>query len=195
MFSSVAEAIMAYDAGALDVNATARIRLDGVVPPAGTELPEGWEAGQPLLLETTLGRALFNETLPEDYPYVNVQVDKKRLSAIVNDLAERYPKVQVAATLDALKEAGFHWATRSGLTVSISDVVTPVGKAKILDEYEAQGREGPGAVRAGPDHRRRAPPGAHRDLDPGDQRGRRRAGARHPARQLRLPHGHLRCAW
>ena len=138
VFSSVAEAIMAKDAGELDVNATARIRLDGVVPPAGTELPEGWEAGQPLLLETTLGRALFNETLPEDYEYVNVQVDKKRLSTIVNALAERYPKVQVAATLDALKDTGFHWATRSGLTVSISDVITPVGKAKILDEYEAK---------------------------------------------------------
>ncbi len=138
VFSSVAEAIMGKDAGVLDVNATCRIRLDGVVPPAGTELPEGWEAGQPLLLETTLGRALFNETLPEDYEYVNVQVDKKRLSGIVNALAERYPKVQVAATLDALKDTGFHWATRSGLTVSISDVITPVGKAKILDEYEAK---------------------------------------------------------
>ena len=60
------------------------------------------------------------------------------LSAIVNDLAERYPKVQVAATLDALKEAGFHWATRSGTTVSISDVVTPPSKPEILERYEAK---------------------------------------------------------
>ena len=60
------------------------------------------------------------------------------LSAIVNDLAERYPKVQVAATLDALKEAGFHWATRSGTTVSISDVVTPPRKQEILDRYETK---------------------------------------------------------
>ena len=58
---------------------------------------------------------------------------KKQLSAIVNDLAERYPKVQVAATLDALKEAGFHWATRSGVTISIGDVVTPPSKQEILD--------------------------------------------------------------
>ncbi len=136
VFSSVAEAIMAKDAGALDVNSTVRIRLDGVVPPGDVEVPEGWEAGQPLLLETTLGRALFNETLPEDFPYVNTQVDKKRLSGIVNALAERYPKVQVAATLDALKDTGFHWATRSGLTVAISDVITPDSKAKILDKFE-----------------------------------------------------------
>ena len=64
-----------------------------------------------------------------DYPFVDKPVDKKELSAIVNDLAERYPKVAVAATLDALKEAGFHWATRSGVTISIEDVVTPPGQA------------------------------------------------------------------
>ena len=91
--------------------------------PRASSRREGYAAE--LLVETTLGRALFNETLPVDYPFVNDVVDKKRLSTIVNDLAERYPKVQVAASLDALKEAGFHWATRSGVTVAISDVVTP----------------------------------------------------------------------
>ena len=137
-FGSIAEAIMAYDARELDVNATVRIRLEGVVPPSGTEVPDGWEAGQPLIMETTLGRALFNETLPADYTFVNTEADKKKLSTIVNDLAERYPKVQVAATLDALKEAGFHWATRSGVTISISDVVTPPRKQEILEGYEAK---------------------------------------------------------
>ena len=73
-----------------------------------------------------------------DYAFVDTDVDKKRLGAIVNDLAERYPKVQVAATLDALKEAGFHWATRSGRTVSIADVVTPPRKGEILEGYEAE---------------------------------------------------------
>ena len=61
---------------------------------------------------------------------MNTEVDKKVLGGIVNDLAERYPKVQVAATLDALKEAGFRWATRSGVTISIEDVVTPPKKAR-----------------------------------------------------------------
>ena len=75
---------------------------------------------------------------PQNYPYVETVVDKKVLSGIVNDLAERYPKVQVAATLDALKSAGFHWSTRSGVTISISDVVTPAGKQGILETYEAK---------------------------------------------------------
>jgi DNA-directed RNA polymerase subunit beta' len=137
-FGSVAEALMAFDARDLAINSAVRIRLDGVVPGDSLPTPQDWEPGQPLVVETTLGRALFNEALPQDYPYVNAEVDKKRLSAIVNDLAERYPKVQVAATLDALKEAGFHWATRSGTTISISDVVAPSRKQELLEAYEGK---------------------------------------------------------
>ena len=81
---------------------------------------------------------MFNDTLPADYPFVNYEVGKRALGAIVNDLAERYTKVEVAASLDALKETGFHWATRSGVTVSIEDVVTPASKAQILGGYEKQ---------------------------------------------------------
>jgi DNA-directed RNA polymerase subunit beta' len=65
-------------------------------------------------------------------------VGRKRLGTIVNDLAERYPKVEVAHTLDNLKDLGFSWATRSGVTVSIADVQTPPTKKLILSGYEAK---------------------------------------------------------
>jgi DNA-directed RNA polymerase subunit beta' len=136
-FSSIAEAILAKDQGTLDLNATVRIRLENLHFAEGNA-PEGFVQGQPWLLETTLGRALFNEALPADYPYVEAVADKGQLSAIVNDLAERYPKVEVAATLDRIKDAGFYWATRSGVTVSLSDILTPPNKAEILSGYEAQ---------------------------------------------------------
>ncbi len=142
-FSSVAEARMAYDAGEIELGSLVRIRMADVVPPAGFALPEGIDVDaegrvESLVLETTLGRAIFNMTLPMDYPFIDTAVDKKRLSTIVNDLAERYSKVQVAASLDALKETGFYWATRSGTTVSISDVVTPSNKGEILERYETK---------------------------------------------------------
>ncbi len=63
-FSSTAEAIMALDHGEISVQSKIKIRFPQVVPPFGAPLPEDWEQGQPLVLETTLGRALFNETLP-----------------------------------------------------------------------------------------------------------------------------------
>ena len=131
-FGSVAEALMAFDRGELSVQAKVKLRLDGIVPPAGHEL----NARGAIVLETTLGRALFNEALPADYPYADYEVGKKQLGSIVNDLAERYPKVQVAFCLDALKDLGFHWATRSGVTVSIGDVTTPADKPEILAGYE-----------------------------------------------------------
>ncbi|MEZ5117355.1 MAG: DNA-directed RNA polymerase subunit beta' [Candidatus Nanopelagicales bacterium] len=135
-FGSLAEALMAFDGNDLSLQAPVTLRITGTVPPLGFEAPEGWQPGQPFLLQTTLGRALFNEALPEDYPYVNGPVDKKRLGALVNDLAERYPKVDVASTLDSLKALGFHWATRSGVTIAISDVVTPPNKSELLGAAE-----------------------------------------------------------
>ena len=118
-FSSAAEAIMAFDQGSLSLQSKIKIRIDGEIR------------------STTLGRALFNEALPADFPYVEEDVTKKQLGAIVNTLAERYPKVDVATTLDGLKALGFHWATRAGVTIGIEDVVTPPNKQKILDGYES----------------------------------------------------------
>ena len=141
VFGSIAEGIMAYDSKVLALQSSIRLRCTDVVPPIEWVAPEGYEHGTPFIIETTLGRAIFNEALPVDYPYVNDEVDKKRLGAIVNDLAERYPKVAVAATLDALKAAGFYWATRSGVTISIEDVVTPPRKAEILAGAEERAEE------------------------------------------------------
>jgi DNA-directed RNA polymerase subunit beta' len=136
-FSSIAEAILALDQHTLDLNAKARIRLEHVYFADG-EAPEGFVQGDKVLMNTTLGRALFNETLPTDYPYMETVADKGQLSAIVNDLAERYPKVEVAAALDRIKDAGFHWATRSGVTVALSDILTPPNKREIISGYEKQ---------------------------------------------------------
>ena len=135
-YSSLSEGVMAFDRGLLGLQDPVRLRLTGVVPPEGWTAPEGWSQGDPFVLQTTLGRAIFNEALPADFPYVDYQVDKKALGALVNQLADRYPKVDVAATLDALKELGFHWATRAGVTISIDDVVTPPQKAELLAAAE-----------------------------------------------------------
>ncbi|MCC9203821.1 DNA-directed RNA polymerase subunit beta' [Arthrobacter sp. zg-Y769] len=138
VFGSMAEAIMAFDMGELHLNALVKMRVDGFVPSATQPAPEGWEEGTPALIETSLGQVIFNQTLPADYPWVKEVADKGQLSAIVNDLAERYPKVVTAATLDNLKDAGFYWATRSGVTVAISDIAAPIDKPAIMEGYEAQ---------------------------------------------------------
>ncbi len=138
VFSSVAEATMAFERHEITLQSRIKIRYRDLVPPIGAEIPEDWEPGKAILFDTTLGRALFNEALPSDYAFVNHEVSKRELGTIVNDLAERYTKVDVAASLDALKDTGFYWATRSGVTISIEDVVTPANKQEILAKYEDQ---------------------------------------------------------
>ena len=141
-FSSFAEAVMAYDFGKLHVNAACDIRFEeGISAPEGWQPPEDWSEGDPITLRTSLGRALFNTSLPETFPYVNYVVDKKQLGNIVNALAENYSRVEVAASLDALKANGFYWSTWSGITVAFADVVSPEAKQEILVRYENEAAE------------------------------------------------------
>jgi len=121
-FGSLAEGLMAYDQNSVTLQAKIKIRLT--------------HNGVSEIRETTLGRAIFNEILPEGYKFVDYDVTKKLLGQIVDDLAEGFAKVTVAQTLDALKSLGFYWATRAGITIAIEDVVTPAGKQAILDGYE-----------------------------------------------------------
>jgi DNA-directed RNA polymerase subunit beta' len=102
-FGSVAEAELAFDAKVIDLQAKVRIRVRGE------------------LRQTTLGRALFNQALPETFRYVEEQVGKKQIGQIVTELVESHERTEVARTLDAVKDAGFYWATRSGVSMSISD--------------------------------------------------------------------------
>ena len=141
-FCSFAEAVMAHDFGKLDMNAVCDIRFEeGIAAPLDWQAPEDWQEGQAITLRTSLGRAVFNTALPETFPYVNYVVDKKALGNIVNTLAESYPRVDVAASLDALKANGFYWSTWSGITVAFADVVSPASKPQILARYEAEAAE------------------------------------------------------
>ncbi|TXG91915.1 DNA-directed RNA polymerase subunit beta' [Rhodococcus rhodnii] len=141
VYSSPAEAQMAVDLGDLSVQAEIKVRLTDQRPPREVEeelFPEGWVRGEQWSTTTTLGRVLFNELLPSDYPFIDEPMPKKRQATIINDLAERYPMIVVAQTVDKLKDAGFYWATRSGVTVAMSDVLVPPEKPEIMERYEAQ---------------------------------------------------------
>lgn len=155
IFGSIEEARMALDLHEIDMQAKILLRVG-----SDFVLPDNWEPGEvkvrdprdgesdvareerfadgSVLFATTYGRILFNGTLPEDYPYINEQVPKGRLSSIVDDIASRYSTEQVAATLDALKDLGFTRAQWAGVTIAFSDIVAPSEHKEIVDEYEAQ---------------------------------------------------------
>ena len=92
----------------------------------------------PKLFVTTLGRALINQAFPEDFPFIDHMVAKADIGRLIEVLIEHYPRTDVATTLDAIKDLGFRFATRAGLTIGLEDVKTPENKAEILAEYEAR---------------------------------------------------------
>ncbi len=87
---------------------------------------------------TTAGRLLFNRALPDGFGYINAPVRKKEMGQIVDRLAIDFHKSVAATALDHIKDLCFNYAMRSGLTVSIADVSTPVDKYEILDRHEAE---------------------------------------------------------
>ena len=86
--------------------------------------------------ETTLGRAMLHPAFPEDFPYVNGVVFKSDVRRIIEEIIDIYDKAVVERTLDEIKELGFRFATKAGLTIGLDDVKTPANKAEILTEYE-----------------------------------------------------------
>ena len=91
---------------------------------------------------TTAGRMKFEATLPATYPdifgHITASMKKKEMGIIVERLSDNYRKSEVAASLDAIKNLCYRYASQSGLTISIDDVKTPVEKKALLDKYEKE---------------------------------------------------------
>jgi DNA-directed RNA polymerase subunit beta' len=91
-----------------------------------------------VLVETTLGRLLLNESFPPDFPYVDSVLRKRDVTELISELVERYPRAVVAESLDQLKDLGFEYSTQAGLTLSVADVKTPRDKGPLLERFESE---------------------------------------------------------
>ncbi|MDR5697678.1 MAG: DNA-directed RNA polymerase subunit beta', partial [Armatimonadota bacterium] len=110
----------AYEHGTVDVHARVKVRLA-----PGTEP-----------IETTVGRIIFNEAIPEELRFVDQVCDRKILSQIVSDAYTRLGPTKTAQLLDALKDLGFRFATQSGLSIAMADIVPPPEKERLLAEAQ-----------------------------------------------------------
>ena len=136
MFIDFDDALNAYDARAdLDLQAKIQVRL-----PYNTKVAtafgvfEDHKEGE--RIETSVGRIIFNDVLPPDYPFLNYEMNKKEISRLVEDVTNTYDLSEVPPILDGLKDAGFHYATRAGVTVSVYDATIPPSKPAILAQAD-----------------------------------------------------------
>ncbi|NNF05017.1 MAG: DNA-directed RNA polymerase subunit beta' [Rhodothermales bacterium] len=123
-FSSMTEAIQAYDQGNVDLHAKVQLKLV--------------EDGESRIIDTTMGRILFNEIVPSGVGYINEVLTKKNLRGIIARVLKATGFTETAEFLDAIKDTGFERATTAGLTFSIADIVIPDAKEKLIEE--ANGR-------------------------------------------------------
>ncbi|KPJ56604.1 DNA-directed RNA polymerase subunit beta' [Parcubacteria bacterium DG_74_2] len=119
VFSSAEEAIMAYE-------------LEQV------GLREKIKIPNPDLIETTVGRVIFNEALPKDYAFVNTQMNSKELEKVVNEIVENYGYDESQKTLDKIKEIGFEYSSRSAITWGIDDLEIPKEKEKLIEQAKTK---------------------------------------------------------
>ena len=131
-FSSPNAAITAYDFAAVDFRAQIKI--------LGTDTPK-YREYDGKIFETSVGRLLFNSVLPSDYPFINSQIERHKMSAIVEDLIEKYGIEKIPAILDKIKSFGFKYATYSGITWGIDDVTVPKEKQSIIEAAKAKSEE------------------------------------------------------
>jgi DNA-directed RNA polymerase subunit beta' len=89
-------------------------------------------------MKTTVGRVLFNQAVPASVPFIDVLLTKKNLKAVISDIIRRTNFAVTAEFLDNIKELGFGWAFRAGLSFQIADLITPSVKASILATSQAE---------------------------------------------------------
>lgn len=127
VFSSFDDVRFALDNGIISLRAKIKVKV------AGNPRLEKINQDE-RFIETSAGRIIFNEILPEDFDYINEELSAKILKQITFDLFENYSREEMADVLDSMKNLGFHYATISGITWSMDDLTVPDEKSDILDK-------------------------------------------------------------
>lgn len=120
-FASLSEVRQAFDQYEVEIHAKIKVRLN---------------SGE--IIDTTVGRVLFNEVVPEGVPYINDVLTKNNLQRIIGQVLKTTDFPKTARFLDEIKRAGFEHATTAGLTFSIADIVVPDKKTDLIDTAKAE---------------------------------------------------------
>lgn len=140
LFAAPYDAIIAYNFQ--ELNPRAKIKVMGT----GSDKYKEFD-GQ--VFETTVGRIMFNSILPDDFPFINEAVDRKKMAEIIDAIIDMYGMEKVPEVLDQIKNFGFKYVTASGITWGLDDISSPKEKEAIIaqaqklsDEVQEQYNQG-----------------------------------------------------
>jgi len=136
VFRDTFEALMAYETGKIGLQAGIQVKI-GKDKQVITESGQV-EIGQSGIIETTVGRCIFNDMLPKspDVPFYNVAMGKGELSQVISDCFRFAGSSETVGLLDRIKDLGFKYATLAGLSIGLTDLKIPVRKPEIIEETE-----------------------------------------------------------
>jgi len=128
VFYSPEEVIIAFNEGIVSMHAIIKVKVEDV-----DEKGEYFRH----VVETTVGRVLFNESVPREAGFINQLLTKRSLRNIITDVFKVAGNATTVAFLDDIKDLGYYWAYRGGLSFNIDDVIIPMDKKEIVDDgYE-----------------------------------------------------------
>ena len=139
-FASADEVVLALEAGQVETLSAVRVRFTGDLIDLTTVyddqdiLHTESQHFDNQIVHTTVGRVIFNERLPEGMPFINGLLKKKGLMQLVNYCYLNYGNEKTVELVDALKDVGFLYATRAGVSIGIDDMVIPASKNKLVDQ-------------------------------------------------------------
>jgi DNA-directed RNA polymerase subunit beta' len=142
-FASIDEVLLALDAKEVTTQTRIRLRYTGKLLDLDAErdtqdVIKATISDVNRTINTTVGRVIFNDALPKEMPYINGMMKKKGLTSLVNFSFLRLGHQITVTMLDRLKETGFLYATRAGLSIGIDDMVTPPMKPKLVGDADAE---------------------------------------------------------
>ena len=127
IFGSFEEVITTYHLGKLDIRKKIKVCLT-----------EKSKKSEIKIIETTCGRIIFNNALPQGFPFVNEKLDSGKLNKLISKIILEYSKEETAETLDNIKELGFEKATLSGISLGMDDFPVPKEKKYLMAEKEKE---------------------------------------------------------
>jgi DNA-directed RNA polymerase subunit beta' len=148
-FGDEREALLAYDVGRIDTREDVEL-ANHHVPRFELHSPievvvRSWDeaSGESIeqLVRTTVGRVLFNQVLPERLRFVNKPMNRTALRELVSDCYRLLGSIETAHLVDGIKQIGFHYATRGGMTIAVDDITVPREKPKLLRDADGQVEE------------------------------------------------------
>ena len=135
VFANIAEVKRAYDNRVVQLHAKCKVRISEIVI-----ADDGSRSNQTSIVDTTVGRALLREILPDGLPFAlaNTELTKKNISRLINSSYRMLGLKDTVVFADKLMYTGFAYATRAGVSIGIDDMIIPGAKKGILDEAEGE---------------------------------------------------------